>query len=92
MSLVSVRLSKQEQVQQRRTEVLELSSRGLTQQEIADRLGPFHISQRTVSRDLEWLGITSLRSNLSCLSNVLIFRAAHTLIENNNDRCLLQAL
>jgi hypothetical protein len=30
-----------------------------------------------VSRDLEWLGITLLRSNLSCLSNVLIFRAAH---------------
>jgi transcriptional regulator len=33
-----VRLSKQEQVQQRRTKVLELSSQGLTQQEIADRL------------------------------------------------------
>jgi DNA-binding transcriptional regulator LsrR (DeoR family) len=55
MSITSVRLSKQEQVQQRRAAVLELSSQGLTQQEIADRLGPFHISQRTVSRDLEWL-------------------------------------
>jgi arginine repressor len=70
-------ITKQQQIDQRRQAVLELSSQGLTQQEIADRLGPFHISQRTVSRDLEWLGITLLRSNLSCLSNVLIFRAAH---------------
>jgi arginine repressor len=70
-------ITKQQQIDQRRQAVLELSSQGLTQQEIADRLGPFHISQRPVSRDLEWLGITLLRSNLSCLSNVLIFRAAH---------------
>jgi hypothetical protein len=50
-----VRLSKKEQIVQRRAKVLELSSQGLTQQEISERLGPFHISQRTVSRDLEWL-------------------------------------
>ena len=56
MSNISVRLStKKEQIQQRRAAVLELSSQGLTQQEIAERLGPFDISQRTVSRDLEWL-------------------------------------
>jgi DNA-binding CsgD family transcriptional regulator len=51
----SVRLSKKEQIQQRRQAVLELSAQGLTQKEIADKLQVFHISQKTVSRDLDWL-------------------------------------
>jgi hypothetical protein len=55
-----VRLSKKEQIAQRRAEVLKLSSQGLSQQAIADRLEKFHISQQTVSRDLEWLERNSI--------------------------------
>src|SRR5215204_2688319 len=56
MSNSSVRLSKKEQIEQRRATVLELSSRGLSQQEISEKLqGIKGISQQTVSRDLEWL-------------------------------------
>jgi DNA-binding transcriptional regulator LsrR (DeoR family) len=45
-------ITKQQQIDQRRQAVLELSSQGLTQQEIANRL---LISQKTVSNDLTWL-------------------------------------
>src|SRR5215212_6319539 len=55
MSITSVGVSKEEQIQQRRSAVLELASQGLTQQEISDKLKVFHITQRTVGRDLEWL-------------------------------------
>ena len=45
-------ITKQQQIDQRRQAVLELSSQGLTQQEIAGKL---LISQKTVSNDLAWL-------------------------------------
>jgi predicted transcriptional regulator len=45
-------ITKEQQIDQRRQTVLELSSQGLTQQEIANRL---LISQKTVSNDLTWL-------------------------------------
>jgi DNA-binding transcriptional regulator LsrR (DeoR family) len=45
-------ITKQQQIDQRRQAVLELSSQGLTQQEIANRL---LMSQKTVSNDLTWL-------------------------------------
>ena len=57
MTIVSVRLTKKQQIAQRRSLVLELYSRGYSQEEITDRLKPdvLHISQKTVSRDLAWL-------------------------------------
>jgi transcriptional regulator len=45
-------ITKEQQIDQRRQAVLELSSQGLTQQEIANRL---LMSQKTVSNDLTWL-------------------------------------
>lgn len=45
-------VSKTEQIAMRRARVLELSSQGLTQQEIAERL--VTVSQRTVCNDLIW--------------------------------------
>lgn|SRR5918996_174997 len=59
-STVSVRLSKKEQIAQRRALVLELSSRGYTQQEIADRMEGYHISRQSVSIDLKWLKDNSI--------------------------------
>ena len=57
MTIVSVKLTKKEQVEQRRALVLELSSQGMSQQQIVDVLKPdvLKISQKTVSRDLEYL-------------------------------------
>ena len=48
-------ISKQEQIQQRRTRVWELYSRGLTQEKIADELEKYHVSRRTIGYDLEYL-------------------------------------
>jgi predicted transcriptional regulator len=45
-------IAKEQQIDRRRQTVLELSSEGLTQQEIASKL---LISQKTVSNDLAWL-------------------------------------
>jgi orotate phosphoribosyltransferase-like protein len=50
-----VPISKQEQIQQRRVRVWQLYSQGLTQEEIAKELQPFHVTRRTVGYDLEWL-------------------------------------
>jgi hypothetical protein len=50
-----VPISKQEQIQQRRNKVWELYSQGLTQEEISDKLGPFHVTRRTIGYDIEWL-------------------------------------
>jgi arginine repressor len=48
-------LSKKVQREQRRAAILELAAQGLTQEAIAKRLEVFHITQRTVSRDLDYL-------------------------------------
>ena len=48
----NVTITKQQQVEQRRHAVLELSAQGLTQQEIANKL---MMSQKTVSNDLRFL-------------------------------------
>ena len=48
-------LSKKSQREHRRAAVLELAAQGLSQQAIAERLGAFHISSRTVGRDLDYL-------------------------------------
>jgi hypothetical protein len=53
--MLSMRLSKEEQTLQRRAEVWKLYSQNKTQQEIADEMEKFHISQQTVSRDLAFL-------------------------------------
>ncbi len=52
-----MKLSKKEQIEQRRALVLELSSQGMSQERIADvlKLDVLKISQQTVSRDLEYL-------------------------------------
>ena len=53
-----MRLSKKEQVEQRRGLVLELSAKGYSEQEIGERLKIDSIkgvSQQTVSLDLKWL-------------------------------------
>lgn len=49
-----MRPTKKEQLLQRRSEIWRLHSQGLTQQEISDSLEKYHISQKTVSRDLQW--------------------------------------
>lgn len=57
-------ITKEEQVEQRRAKVLELTSQGLTQQEISNTL--VTVSQKTVSNDLAWLrqdAIESIRNN-----------------------------
>jgi predicted transcriptional regulator len=48
-------VNRKKQIEQRRNAVLELSARGLSQTEIAEQLGVFHISQPTISRDLTYL-------------------------------------
>jgi transcriptional regulator len=58
-------ISKQEQIQQRRNRVWELYSQGLTQEEIAAQLEPFHVSRRMVGYDLEWLKKESIADFLS---------------------------
>ncbi len=49
-----MRPTKKEQLLARRAEIWRLHSQGLTQQEISDSLEKYHISQKTVSRDLQW--------------------------------------
>lgn len=71
ISFVRVVISKQEQIQQRRKRVWELYSQGLTQEEIASQLEPFHVSRRMVGYDLEWL---KKDSNVDFINN------------NNNNR------
>jgi hypothetical protein len=48
-----VRISKKEHIRRRREAVELLDSQGLSQREISERLGPFRISQQTVSLDLK---------------------------------------
>jgi transcriptional regulator len=58
ISIQSVVISKQEQIQQRRTKVWELYSRGMTQDEIAEYLKENNyppISRRQIGYDIEWL-------------------------------------
>jgi transcriptional regulator len=50
--LVKLLISKEVETQLRRDRVLELTSKGLTQQEIADRL---KYSQQTISNDIIYL-------------------------------------
>src|SRR5215211_7764344 len=57
MTDVSVKLTKKEQIEQRRTLILELRSQGMSQHKIVGVLKPdvLKISQKTVSRDIEYL-------------------------------------
>jgi DNA-binding CsgD family transcriptional regulator len=55
ISIISMRPSKNLQIAQRRIKVLELYSRGYTQQEIADKMEGFHISRQTIGSDLKVL-------------------------------------
>jgi predicted transcriptional regulator len=57
MNIISVKLNKKQQIEQRRALILELSSQGMSQEKIADILKPdvLKISQSVVSRDLEYL-------------------------------------
>jgi len=52
-----VKLTKEEQINQRRNLVLQLHSKGMSQEKIAEVLKPdvLQISQKTVSRDIQWL-------------------------------------
>jgi DNA-binding CsgD family transcriptional regulator len=52
ITIQSVTITKAQQITYRREKVLELSAKGLTQQEIA---GELLVSQKTVSNDLTWL-------------------------------------
>jgi hypothetical protein len=49
-----VRISKEQQIANRRQQVKEFTAQGLTQQEIANKLATL-VSQKTVSNDLAWL-------------------------------------
>lgn len=55
ITIISVKISKEEQIKLRRDTVLELRAQGLTQQEIANKLSAFDVSRRTVGNDLEYL-------------------------------------
>jgi DNA-binding transcriptional regulator LsrR (DeoR family) len=48
-----VGISKIENIRRRREAIELLDAQGLSQREIAEKLGPFHISQQTVSLDLK---------------------------------------
>ena len=52
ISNVNLVITKQKQIEARRIKVLELSSQGLTQEEISKKL--VAVSQKTVSNDLAW--------------------------------------
>jgi hypothetical protein len=68
-----VPISKEEQIQQRRAKVLELSAQGLTQQEIADKLSAVvGVSQQTISRDLEYLEQESIAYVRNSTQNIAI--------------------
>jgi DNA-binding transcriptional regulator LsrR (DeoR family) len=57
ISMASLRISKKQQIANRRANVLELYSQGLSQQKISEELkvDSLKISQQTISLDIKWL-------------------------------------